>query len=416
MSFLRAMPSSTPESHDMKRLLKQQVKRFVEAILYVLFGAVGFGTSLRRRERPQSLIDPAAIHRILVIRLDLLGDVLNSMTAVEALHMRYRFARITMLTLPYTAAIPRPFDYVDEVLTLDTNSIRSPRNLIRAGTYRAFLGTIRRLRRERFDLCISLYGRMAGLLGLASGARRRIGYSQEAYPFAFTDPVQGRRFDRRQHEIRWNLDLAKAAGAEGGRRTPALRADGDSVARMAARLGALGLRLADVVVGIHGGAVNGTAKRWPAAHWAALADTLIGRYGFKVILTGSAGERCIAETIVSRMEHHPIVLTGETTIDELLAVLARCDLVISGDSGPLHLAVALGRPTVSIYGPTDPAIYGPAPRHRQTAVVIRRGLKCSPCYTLRATAECPHGQPSCMIDVTVNQVLRAALDVLEHAK
>jgi lipopolysaccharide heptosyltransferase II len=178
----------------------------------------------------------------------------------------------------------------------------------------------------------------------------------------------------------------------------------------------LGICTTDVVVGIHGGAVNGTAKRWPAAHWAALADILIERHGFKVILTGSESERSIAAAIVSRMQHRPITLTGETTVDELLAVLARCDLVISGDSGPLHLAVALGRPTVSIYGPTDPAIYGPVPRHGQSAVVIRRGLSCSPCYTLRATAECPHGQPSCMIDVTVSQILRAALDILEQAR
>jgi ADP-heptose:LPS heptosyltransferase len=94
-------------------------------------------------------------------------------------------------------------------------------------------------------------------------------------------------------------------------------------------------------------------------------------------------------------------------------VLARCDLVISGDSGPLHMAVALGRPTVSIYGPTDPAIYGPTPRPGQPAIVLRRGLACSPCYNLLATAECPHGQPSCMIDVTVGRVYTAALQVLD---
>ena len=81
-------------------------------------------------------------------------------------------------------------------------------------------------------------------------------------------------------------------------------------------------------------------------------------------------------------------------IDELLAVLARCDLVLSGDSGPLHMAVALGRPAVALYGPTDPAIYGPLPKPGQPAMVISRGLGCSPCYNLLATAECPYGQPA----------------------
>ncbi len=398
------------------RFLKHQVKHLVEAVLYVLFGALGLGAALRRLARPRPAIDASAVHRILVIRLDLLGDVLNSMPAVEALRERYPSARITMLTLPYTATIPRRFDCVDQVLELDTNSIRSVRNLLRPKTVTAFLCTIGHLRRERFDLCVSLYGRMASLFAFASGAHRRIGYRQEAYPFMFTDPVQGGRFDRRRHEIRWNLELVAAAGAKGSLRTAVLRAGDDAIACMETRLATLGVHSADVVIGIHGGAVNGNAKRWPGSHWAALADTMIERHGFKVILTGSESERCISDTIVARMEHRPVVLTGETTVDELLAVLARCDLVISGDSGPLHLAVALGRPTVSIYGPTDPALYGPAPRPGQPAMVIRKGLKCSPCYTLRAIAECPHGQPSCMIDLTVNQVVLAALEVLEHAK
>ena len=88
--------------------------------------------------------------------------------------------------------------------------------------------------------------------------------------------------------------------------------------------------------------------------------------------------------------------------------------MISGDSGPLHMAVALGRPTVSLYGPTDPRIYGPTPRPGQQAVVIRRDLACSPCYNLLATAECPHGQPACMIDIPVGKVFAAALAVLER--
>jgi lipopolysaccharide heptosyltransferase II len=360
-------------------------------------------------------IDPASVRKILVIRGNLLGDVLNSMTAVQALRERYPAARITMLTLPYTAEIPRHFDCVDEVVSLDTNSIRSPRNMCSPATYRTFLAVIGRLRGEHFDLCLSLYGRMASFLALASGARRRVGYEKEAYPFVLTDPVPGRRFDRRRHEIDWDLGLAEAAGAGSRRLLPELRPRAQAVTRMEARLAALGAGPADVVVGIHGGAVNGSAKRWPAGHWAALADALIEQHGFKVVLTGSAGERSIAAEITARMRRQPIVLTGETTVEELLAVLARCDLVVSGDSGPLHLAVALGRPTVSIYGPTDPAIYGPAPRPGQAAIVIRRGLGCSPCYTLRATAECPYGRPSCMLDVPVSRVLRAVTEVLEKA-
>ncbi|MDB5077590.1 MAG: waaF [Chloroflexi bacterium] len=401
---------------ELSKYIKRKIVHFIQAVLFVLFTGLGAGARLLKWERALGKLDPSEVHRILVIRLDLLGDMVNSMPAVAALHDRFPHARITMLTMPYTAAIPRQFSFVDEVLTLDPNIVRSPRNLLRPQTYMTFLKMGLRLRRERFDLCVSLFGLTASIFAFASGARQRIGYLRESYPYMFTDPIPGRRFDRRQHEVQWDLDLAAAAGASGAFRHPSLRVLPEPGIRVAARLAELGVCPGDRVIGIHGGAINGAAKRWPAMHWAALADRLIGDHGCKVILTGSASERHISDDIVARMSHTPIVLTGETDIDELLEVLARCDLVVSGDSGPLHLAVALGRPTVSIYGPTDPAIYGPTPKPGQKAVIIRRGLACSPCYNLLATAECPHGQPVCMIDVTVGQVLSASLELLEHVK
>ena len=399
----------------MTRYIKRKIVHLIQAILFVVFTALGVGGRLLRWERRLGTLDPDEVHRILVIRLDLLGDVVNSMTAVAALHERFPRARITMLTLPYTAAIPRQFPYVDEVLTLDTNMVRRPRNMLRLSTYRTFLEMGLTLRRGHFDLCVSLFGLMASIWAFVSGARQRIGYKRESYPYMFTDPLPGRRFNRRQHEVRWDLDLAAAAGAPGTWRYPTLHVQGEARARVADRLAELGVAPGDRLVGIHGGAVNGSAKRWPATHWAALADRLIEREGTKVVLTGSAAERPIAEAIRDKMRNAPLLLTGETDIDELLAVLDRCDLVISGDSGPLHMAVALGRPTVALYGPTDPAIYGPTPRPGQPSVVLRRGMACSPCYNLLATAECPHGKPLCMIDITPSQVLAAARGILRAA-
>jgi len=395
------------------RFIKRKIIHFIQAVLFVIFSALGISARLLRWEKPLGMLNPRTVQRILVIRLDLLGDLVNSMPAVAALHERFPHARISMMTLPHTAPIARQFSFVDEVLTLDTNSIRSPRNLLRWKTYATFLEMGLRLRRGHFDLCVSLFGLMASIWAFVSGARQRIGYKRESYPFMFTDPLPGRRFDRQQHEVRWDLDLAAAAGASSDHRYPTLRVLPEADAKMASRLQQLGVDPADRLVGIHGGAVNGSAKRWPAMHWAALADKLIEEQGVRVVLTGSASERSISEDIRRRMRNSPLVLTGETDIDELLAVLARCALVISGDSGPLHMAVALGRPTVSMYGPTDPVIYGPMAKPDQQAIVIRRGLWCSPCYNLLATAECPYGQPACMLDVTVDSVLRAAAGLLE---
>jgi lipopolysaccharide heptosyltransferase II len=394
-----------------KRWLKRECKRLIEALLYLLFAGLGLASRLRRRQAEEA--EPS---RILVIRLDLLGDVLNSMPAVDALRERYPRARITMLTLPYAAAIPQRFACVDVVLSLDTNRVRSPRELLRPAFYGDVWRLIRQLRESRFDLCLSLYGRMASLLAFASGAPRRLGFAREAYPFLLTEPLPGGRFRRRRHETAWDLALAAAAGAVASARRPRLEADSAVAARMQERLRQAGVEPGCPLVGIHGGAVNGSAKRWPAGHWAALADRLIADHGCAVVLTGSAGEHPIAQDIVRRMGQKPLVLTGTTDLPELLAVLSLCQVVVSGDSGPLHLAVALGRATVALYGPTDPLTYGPTPAAGQSSTVIRLGLGCSPCYSLRAVAECPYGRPACMIDIPVQRVLGAVLASLGLAK
>ncbi|MGH2391011.1 MAG: glycosyltransferase family 9 protein, partial [Chloroflexota bacterium] len=103
----------------LKRLIKRKIVHAVQAVLFVIFTGLGVGARLLRWERRLGPPDPASVRKILVIRLDLLGDVVNSMTAVEALHERFPRARITMLTLPHTAPIVRRFSYVAEVLTLD---------------------------------------------------------------------------------------------------------------------------------------------------------------------------------------------------------------------------------------------------------------------------------------------------------
>ena len=94
-------------------------------------------------------------------------------------------------------------------------------------------------------------------------------------------------------------------------------------------------------------------------------------------------------------------------------MLAGAAIVLSGDSGPLHMAVALGRPTVSLYGPTDPVLSGPYPGAGQPAVVLRKGIYCSPCYNHYETAECRFGNPVCMIDITPREVFAAVCSVLD---
>ncbi len=398
----------------LKRAIKDEIINVFQAVLYVVFGVIGLWGRIAGLYQPYPSFNPRAIKKILVLRLDLLGDVLLSMPAVEALHLRYPDAEIWMMTLPYTADIPRRYPYVTRVVALDTNLIRSPLALLNPATAKAWYGTYRLLRRQRFDLSISLFGLMASIWSFLSGATHRFGYYKEAYPLLHTHMLPGRRYDRRQHEVLWCVDLAVAAGAERRPYYMSLEVEPTATARMERVLACHGITDESLVVGIHAGSVNGSAKRWPATHWAELADRLHDEFGAVVVLTGARSELPITERVTRAMRMRPVVLTGETTIDELAAVLARCDLVLSGDSGPLHMAVALNRPTVAVYGPTDPAISGPYPRPGQTARVLRTGIGCAPCYNALSTAECPYVNTACMHHLTVDRMYEAVRQVLRE--
>lgn len=400
----------------LNRAAKDTVIDFIQAVLWVVFGIIGLWGRIAALKWPYPRFDPAKVRKILVLRLDLLGDVLLSMPAVEALHERYPDAEIWMMTLPYTADIPARYPFVHRIVALDTNGLRSLRGLLNPRTLKTWYDTYRLLRRQRFDLAIGLFGLMASIWAFLSGATHRLGYLREAYPLLHTHTLPGRRYDRRQHEVRWCLALAELAGAVRRPRYMHLEVEPDAAARMRHTLAGHGIDAESLVIGIHAGAINGSAKRWPAAYWAELADHLHDDFGAIVVLTGSRGEIPTAREVARAMRTPPVILTGATTVDELAAVLARCDLVLSGDSGPLHMAVALNRPTISIYGPTDPAISGPYPRPGQTAVVLRTGIACSPCYNALATAECPYGNQICMRHLTVDRVREAVRRVLPRAR
>src|SRR5437763_6902695 len=179
----------------LKCAAKDEMIDLIQAVFWVIFGVIGLWGRITVLKWPYPRFDPDEVRKILVLRLDLLGDVLLSMPAVEALHERYPDAEIWMMTLPYTADIPRRYPFVTHVVSLDTNNIRSMRSLLRPATRKQWYDTYRLLRRQRFDLAISLCGLMASIWAFLSGATHRIGYRKEAYPLLHTHNLRGRRYD-----------------------------------------------------------------------------------------------------------------------------------------------------------------------------------------------------------------------------
>lgn len=399
---------------------KQLTKRRAQRLLWLLIASLGFLTRTSRRDTtlPELRAGNPRIRRILVVRLDLIGDVILSLPAVRALRRAYPDAAIDMLVQPSAAPVlAAERDVVARVLTCNPYHWLNPLALLRPSTWHEATEAVRTLRAGRYDLAISVSGDMNSIFTRLSGAHQRIGYAGEAYPFLLTDTIPGARYRRHQHEVRYVLALAEAAGA-------AIQPSDEQlllhVLPDAAQRAAELLRGARATTGAHGptiaihvGARNGQAKRWPPAHIAALSDRLVNELDALVLLTGAPNEAPLAHVALHASTSGRLVnLTGKTTIPELVALIAASDVVVSGDSGPMHIACAVGTPVVALHGPTDPGLSGPT---APDAIVLRRTLWCSPCYDASATAECRFGNPVCMKTLAPGLVFTAVRRQLRRA-
>ena len=145
-------------------------------------------------------------------------------------------------------------------------------------------------------------------------------------------------------------------------------------------------------------------RRWDKANFALLADKLTEKYGARVILLGSAKETAICDAVQKSMNKNVINHCGKTTIFELAGILAKCNVVVTNDGGPLHMAAGLGAKTVSIFGPVDEAIYGPKPL-KDNIVVSKKDLECRPCYRNFKYKKCDNRL--CLSGITIEEVLKA---------
>jgi heptosyltransferase II len=165
-----------------------------------------------------------------------------------------------------------------------------------------------------------------------------------------------------------------------------------------------GVRFERPLVALCPGSTNSRAKRWPAERFAAVADLLVEENGAGVLLVGAREEREVSAEVASKMRNSPVVLTGETRLDESAAVLSLCDLLVTNDTGPAHVAAAVGCPVVVIFGPTDPLTTRP---FAGNAEVVRRPPDCAPCM-LR---DCPIDH-RCMTAITPEEVFARAAQIL----
>jgi ADP-heptose:LPS heptosyltransferase len=369
------------------------------------------------------------------MRPDHLGDLLFMTPALHALRQTLPSAHVACLVGPWAQTILRDNPDVDDLLACDFPWFNRRAKTSLWEPYAVLWREARLLRRAAFDVAVIMRFDFwwGATLARLAGIPCRIGYAvPDVAPF-LTHAVP---YQPGLHEAEQNIRLAQAAAAvqtPGVWETPGVWKPSDLALRFTIHPD--DAAWADRTVGspkrpdprsesrdplfaIHPGA-GAAVKLWHADGWATVAKELAKQHKATIILTGSQAEAPLARAIAQRLDTPHIVLTGQTTLGQLAALFVRCRLVLGADSGPLHLAVAVGTPTVHLFGPIDPAIFGPwGDRARHVVVQARffdQPCRNRPCNRLDyGPAELP--LHACMQTITVDDVLTAARSLFPDPK
>ncbi len=344
----------------------------------------------------------AEARKILVRATNWVGDAVMSLPALEALRRRFPAAEIVLLTKPWVGELYWHSPAVNRLI------IYNPEKEHRG--WQGFRRLIAELRSEQFDAAVLLQNAFqAAWMAHRARIPLRIGYATDGRALLLTHPVEIPPAGHYGHQSNYYWQLLYRAGlAERPAPIERIRlAVQPSEKTWAAKhLRGMGLAGPRFFVGLHPGASFGPAKQWLPERFADLADRLIGALHADVLIFGSPAERPLAEAVAQAMRHTLVILAGETSLRQWMALLSQCRLVISNDSGAMHLAAALGVAVVAIFGSTDAGATGPLSAR---ARVVQYRVDCSPC----GHRVCPIDF-RCMRGVTVEHAHRVALGLVKE--
>ena len=321
-----------------------------------------------------------------------------TLPAVAAIRETWPEARISVLAKPWVAEVYRLLPEVDEVIVFEEPG----RHAGAAGKLRL----ARELREHGFDVAILLQNAIeAAIIARLAGIPLRAGYNSDGRGLLLTHSVRRTRAIRQVHQINYYLEMVRALGCASAGPDVRLRPGKDHEETAEKLKGTFGIGGGHPLIGIAPGAAYGPAKKWFPARFAAVVDRLLDEAGGgQAVLFGSVGDReSTAE--VQRNACHPLIdIAGKTNLKDAIALIARCDVFISNDSGLMHVSGALGVPTVAIFGSTNPRTTSPVGKK---SVVIHRDVPCSPCLK----PVCPTDF-RCMEMIGVEEVHAAARELL----
>jgi len=330
------------------------------------------------------------VKKILILRTDGIGDLLNSTPAISVLRQNYPDSHITVLASTRNAEMLLNNLNVNEMLIYDKHKRKRCR--LRLHLLRERLQFLLELRSKSFDLAIAMRtSSWCNSIAWFSGAKYRVGRYQKRFKRTLTHPHRQVYPKGTVHETVRNLELVKPICDS--RNVPTTFLDSRLVLNLSPAeeqwaqnwLKQVGICAGDVLAGVHPGA-SSFDKIWPEPFYARVSDMLINQYGAKILILCGPSESELASNILDNMANGAIIHSPKS-LRQLAALINECAFFICNDSGPMHIASALNIPTVAIFGPTDHIRWAPL---NENAAIARREMPCSPCsaHKCRREFEC----------------------------
>ncbi|MBL7157120.1 MAG: lipopolysaccharide heptosyltransferase II [Candidatus Omnitrophica bacterium] len=331
--------------------------------------------------------------RILIVEVNWLGDVLFSTPFIRAVREKFKNAHITCMIAPRTKEILEHNPRIDELIIYDEK-----------GTHKSLLGKWRlvsQLRKKEFDLAVLLHRSFTrAFMTYLAGIKERAGYRTKKRGSLLTHPVEAPW--EPLHKVEYFLKIAKSLGCNISNKDYEFFITGNEREYIEKELSKTAVEKEDFLVVINPGG-NWAPKRWDEENFASISDILISKYKVKVVASGAEKDIERTTRIKKRMKENLITFAGKTNLKQLGALLERANVVISSDSGPMHIAVTMKSNVIALFGPTSPRLTGPYGNGSYR--VIQKNVECEiPCYDLA----CDNYR--CMKAITVDDVL----EVFDH--
>jgi len=345
---------------------------------------------------------------ILIVKLSAIGDVVHTLPALNVLNHGFPESKITWLVEEKAYDIIKDHPYLKKVIV--SKRKRWLKNLKKPSlwyfTLKEVISFVRELRSQEYDLIIDFQGLLkSGLLIFLSRGKRKAGYdkTRELSHLFLNEKVPA--YPKDKHAVERNTNLVKYLGAGvDGRTGFKIFISEENKRNIELLFSANELKTSRPLIVINSQATWPT-KLWQPLKVAKLSDRLKENYGAQIIFTGGEGDYFPNKDILSLMKYTAVNCSGKTSLKELAYLLSLSDLMITMDSGPMHIASAMGTPTVAIFGPTAPWRTGP---YCNNAIVIRNQLSCSPCFKRICDSRI------CMEGISVEEVLEAVDKQIRH--